>query len=206
MSNPRLFFLDSDIFILCAGAGLLPDLVEAAGFEISKSRRLRPLPHMLRKGRIPKKYSVAAIEKAVAWCSNIPAAVGPPSAALVEQLLRVPGIDAGEAFLFALVAESDSAIATGDKRACLALHASDCPAKDALKGKVVCFETALWMFLGRLEYATLAKALAPAMEYNRTLRALLPQGEETIESSFREGLKSYTADLESKVGDLLFRI
>ncbi len=204
MDDTSLLYLDSDIFILCAGVGLLPDLVCAAGFELSRARRLRPLPHMLLKGRIPKKYSAAAIEKASAWCSRVKAIDRSPSPALVDQMI-IPGVEAGEAFLFALVAESDSVVATGDKRACLALQASDCEAKARLRHKVICLETALWLLLERLEYPDLARSLTPAREHNRTLRILLSQGEETSEDSFRDGLGSYSRDLEERAGELLFR-
>ncbi len=204
MDDPGLLYLDSDIFILCAGVCLLPDLIGAAGFELPQARRLRPLPHMLLKGRIPKKYSAATIEKASAWCSKVKAIDRSPSPALVDQLI-MPGIDAGEAFLFALVAESDSIVATGDKRACLALQASDCEAKAQLRHKVICLETALWLLLERVEYPRLAQSLTPAREHNRTLRVLLSQGEETGEGSFRDGLESYSRDLEERAGELLFR-
>ncbi|MEE8523822.1 MAG: hypothetical protein V3T72_07800, partial [Thermoanaerobaculia bacterium] len=86
-------------------------------------------------------------------------------------------------------AESDSVIATGDKRACAALYDSDCAVKALLKGKVICFETALMLLLKHLEFPTLAKSLTPARDYSQTVRVLLSQGERTVESSFREGLQ-----------------
>jgi hypothetical protein len=198
-----LLLFDSDLFILCAGTGLLPNLIEAAGFELSNTRRLDPLPHMLRKGRIPKKYSPAAIDKAEAWCSKIPGIEKAPSETSIGQLIQVSGIDPGEALLFALTAESDAVMATGDKRACIALQTSQCPLKPSLEGKILCLETALWLLLKHLEYPRLARALTPARDYNQTLRILLSQGEDTPEESFRSGLRSYSEDLVDKVGHLL---
>jgi len=198
-------YLDSDLFILHAGAGLLPDLIAVAGFELPDARRLRPLPYMLRKGRIPRVYSAGAIEKASAWCPRIPPIDTSPSADLLDQLLTVPGIDAGEAFLFALAAESDSLVGTGDKRACAALYTSNCRAKNLLRGKILCFETVLRLLLEKLEFLDLAKRLAPAREHNQTLRVLLSQGEQTSEAQFIDGLRSCSLDLERQAGNLLFR-
>ena len=161
---------------------------------------------MLRRGRLRKKYSPAAIDKATAWCSQIPGIERAPSEGSIEQLIRISGIDPGEALLFALTAESDAVMATGDKRACMALQASDCSLKPSLENKILCLETALWLLLHHLDYFQLVRSLTSARAYNQTLRILLSQGEETPEEDFRNGLKSYSDDLVANVGNLLVEV
>ncbi len=207
MTESGLFFFDSDIFVLFAGAGLIPELVSVAGFELAEARRLQPLPHMLRKGPLARKYPPGIRQKAEAWCAEIPTISQAPSPTLVDQLIEIQDVDAGEAILFALVAETNGALLTsGDKRACRALsNAEGLEAVRALlRGKVVSLEAALRLLLERIGYPTLTEALTMVREYNQTLRVILSQGELTSETAFRDGLDSYSRDLHSQAGDLLF--
>ena len=45
--SERILLIDSDIFVLLSAAGLLDDLVDCLGFELSDVRRLDALPHQL---------------------------------------------------------------------------------------------------------------------------------------------------------------
>ncbi len=204
MSDRGLLLLDSDIFILHAGADLLPELVAAAGFDLSEARRLAALPHMLRKGRMSKRHPSGVVTKAQEWCTRIRSIDEVPSPHLVDLLAAMPGIDEGETYLFSLAAERRSIVATGDKRACVALATADRQIAEPLQGKIICLETALLLLLDQVGYATLAKGFTPAMAYNQTLRVLLSQGEQTPEEHFRGALASYYAAVERDVGTLLF--
>ena len=185
------------------------ELVAAAGFDLSNARRLQPLPHMLRKRKkMLKKYPAGVREKAIAWCSQIEPVSIRPKGPFLAQLGLVRGIDPGEAELFAIAAETPgSLIATGDKRACRALKAAEGleDAKAALRGRIVCLETALDMLLEQRGFSALSGPLTQIRGLNRTLGALLSQGELTLEENFREGLASYSRHLTSELGDLLYR-
>lgn len=207
MSEPSHLLLDSDIFVLLAGAGLLPELISAVGLDLSKARRLEPLPHMLQKGPLARKFPPAMRERATAWCSQIPAIEEVPSPELIDRLVGLREIDAGEAFLFAIVAETKRGLlATGDKRACLGLHAAEGLGDLELRlaGKVICLETALEMLLETTGYPGLIEKLTSARECNQTLRILLSRGEATPEEDFRTALEAYSKDLSSRTGKLLF--
>ncbi len=206
MSEPGFLYLDSDIFVLHAGAGVLPDLISAAGFEVADARRLQPLPHMLRRGSLHRRYSAAVRERTEAWCSQIPPIRKAPSAEVVDQLVRLADMDPGEALFFASAAEADPArVATGDKRACRALSTADDldELKALLKGKVICLEGALFLLLDQIGYPALVRAFTPVRDCNQTLRILLSQGERTSEEAFRSGLESYWADASRQAGELL---
>jgi hypothetical protein len=124
---------------------------------------------------------------------------------MLDRFLALEGIDPGEAMLFALAAETEGAVvATGDKRACVALASATPSLLPRLGGKILCLEPALELLLDAAGFATLAPALARVREHNATLRVLLPQGEATPEHSFRSGLDSYLRDLRSRVGGLLY--
>ena len=209
MHPPGLLLLDSDVFVLLAGAGLLPSLIVGTGYDLETTRRLDPLPYMLRGGSMVGRYPQGVRQKALAWCAEIPAVEEAPDPELIDQLTTIQDVDPGEAFLFALVAEMDHALlVTGDKRACRAIQRSvDLrELKARLAGKVLCLEAVLQLLLEQLGYAELVDALNPVREYNQTLRILLSQGALTPETSFRDGLESYLADLAAQADDLLFNL
>lgn len=207
MSARGLLFLDSDIFLLLAGASSLGEFIAALGFDASQARRLDPLPHMLARGRLARKYPVGVRQKAEAWCAKIPGAQTAPSSTLLDRLLQVPDLQPGEALLFALAAETESSlVATGDKRACSALNAATGldEVQSRLRGKVVCMEAALQVLMRRLGYKNLVEATMRVRDLNRTLRVLLPQGKMTPEGPFREALDSYLDHARSLAGSLLW--
>ncbi len=202
-SGPLL--LDSDCLLLFAGAGLIIELADAVEVDLAALRRLSPLPQMLRSGALARRYPVGLRQRAEAWCSRIAAVETAPGSQTLALLLGIHGIDPGEALLLAVAAETETAyVATGDKRACTALASAPPNLRAQLHNKVLCIEPALELILDKLGYPALAPALTQVREHNATLRVLLPQGEATPESTFRAGLTSYSNDVRSRLGDLLF--
>jgi hypothetical protein len=203
VSGSGLLYLDSDLFVLLSGAGLLDEVIQVAGFEQSAARRLDPLPYMLERGGLAQRYPEGVRERASAWCWRIASVEVVPPRRLHDRLIREPDLDPGEALLFAAAAESAaSVVTTGDKRACRALAAVDLP---ELCGKVLCLEACLLLLLKALDFSFLIDSLAIVREYHQTLRVLLPRGASTSESDLREGLDSYWRDLLAQTGDLLRR-
>lgn len=205
-----ILLLDSDIFVLLAGAGLLEEFILEAGFEVDQARRLDPLPRMLQGGRLARTYSLALRQRAEAWCNRIrPVAQVPHSAyRVLQDLVTVPGIDPGEALLFAMAIATDQArVATGDKRACqmLALATGLADARGQLRGKVICLEGALELLVRRLPLPEVVSRLSFVRDFNRTLRILLSQGAKTPGASFLEALSAYSRAVGAELGDLLFR-
>lgn len=204
VDNPDTLLLDTDFFVLVAGANLMAPLLDVLGCSPRNARRLHPLPFMLRKGALVRRYSAGVLQKAAAWCDRIGAIEDRPSTQLQQQLLEV--VDPGEALLFASVAGSrGGVVATGDKRACVAVATSEglAAVRPLLAGKVLCLERALALLLEHLGFEALAGSLVSVREFDRTLRLLLPEAEATSEAHFREGLDSYLTHLESQAGTLL---
>jgi len=66
-----LLLIDSDAFVTFGAAGLVAEVGEALGFGLSELRRLDPLPHMLERGRLARKYPPAIRDKVKSWCSVV---------------------------------------------------------------------------------------------------------------------------------------
>lgn len=205
MTRSRILLLDTDLFVLMAGANLIVPALDALGCEAENTRRLDALPHMLRKGRLTRQYPKGVLEKAAAWCERIGSVEKRPSVKL-EKLL-IEHVDPGEAQLLATVAElKDGLIATGDKRACeaVATAPSLSEIRSRLVGKVLCLESILALLVESVGFDAVANALVPVRASNRTLRLLLPESSATDEDHFRAGLASYLEDMKRRAGALLF--
>ena len=205
MPRTRIVFLDTDFFVLMAGANLVAQVLDAVECDLQHARRLEALPHMLRRGPLTRQYSRGVCDKAAAWCERIGGIETRPSVKLEKQLLEL--VDPGEAQLFATVAELENGlVATGDKRACeaVATAAGLSDVRSRLTGKVLCLESALDLLLERAGFETLANALISVRDFNQTLRLLLPESSATPEDHFRAGLASFLRDMEQRAGILLF--
>ena len=109
--------IDSDAFCKLGGCGLLEAVVRAIGTELSHTKRLAALPHMLRKGALARRVGTLR-EPLEQLATSL--GVAPETGALwLDRILtNAPDVDVGEAQLFALAAEhSDVLLITGDKRA-----------------------------------------------------------------------------------------
>ena len=63
----RQLLIDSDAFILLSASGLVKEAGEVCGFALEELSRLYPLPFMLDKGRMKKKYPEEIREKVRSW-------------------------------------------------------------------------------------------------------------------------------------------
>ncbi len=195
--------IDSDAFILLGGSGLIQEAAgEVFGLELSRLRRLFPLPLMLERGRLAKKYPPAIREKVKSWCSVIEPLKEAPSVATRQQLLGIQGIDDGEELLFGLALEKPNYILlTNDKTALRALctESSVSDFAQQLRGRIVCLESVLRALLEKLGIRLLAEAVAPMRPHNGMLNAIFSMGTETDRQSCLAGLSSYIAQLQSEL-------
>ena len=117
MTIPRLL-IDNDIFILLAGAGLLEQAVITLGFTIADTYRLEALPFVVKRSKQPPHLPPDLVARVVQECHQVPVLAESPNPDLLQLLVTTPMIDAGEAVLYALLAEHPSYFLTsGDKRA-----------------------------------------------------------------------------------------
>jgi hypothetical protein len=192
---PRLL-VDTDIFCKLGIAGLLEPAVSVLGVALADCRALPPLPHMLRRGKLPKLFGVEACASLVPLAESMSSgpAISTPS---LEKLTPVNRIDVGEAQLLAAVADLGDLLLTGDKRALIAVgQVANFP--PLLTGKVVTLEAILISLCSKLGGDAVRAAVQPVVEKDQMIRACFSAGE----SDPRIGLRSYFESLKREVAPL----
>lgn len=116
-------------------------------------------------------------------------------------------LDAGEAQLTAiLVIRSLPLLVTGDKRAVGALSGvvGDGPWRDALVGRLACFEQVLGSIAGSIGIEALRASICAEPEVDGAMRLACSCGlDDWHPAQFGEACDSYVNDVRTKAGDLL---
>lgn len=160
--------IDTDVFCVLAAGRLLDDAVSVFDADLSGCARLPPLPHMLRKGRLRKKYGDQISDDLIPIADSIPV-IDQAEAQWLDRLTPVQNIDPGEAQLFALAAEKRLAVITSDKRVLRALK--DVPGfADALADRIVVLEAILTALCARIGLTVVSARLQPLITYDSMLR------------------------------------
>jgi hypothetical protein len=194
---------DSDAFILFGACGLVREAGEVLGVGLEDIRRLHPLPLMLDRGKLERKYPPAIREKVKSWCAVIEPITEAPSEATRQRLVGIEGIHDGENDLFGLLFENpDYLLLSGDKVAMRSL--CNGPGLEdifrCLCGRVACTEVVLLGLLRTLGVKVLANSLAPMRPYSGTLNAVLSMGADSSQEHCHAGFSSYLRDLTREVG------
>ncbi len=189
--------IDTDAFCKLALAGLLEPSVDIMGSELSDCARLPALPHMLRRGRLYKRYGSDACAALLPVANMIPALI-PPGSEWLDRLTPESTIDPGEAQIFAKAAEENLMVITGDKRALKALgRISEFP--EALAGKVVVLEAILISLCEAMGAEAVRQAIRPVEAFDTMIRVSFSSGN----PSPSEALASYFDDLSADVQPLV---
>ena len=196
MQNRMKLLFDTDAFCKLAVADLLLGAVQAFGIELADCGRLPALPHMLRKGSLPRRYGEVACEAMLQIALTLPS-VRQPSAEWLDPLAHVQAIDPGEALIFAVAAESGAMIVSGDKRALEGLKDFEAH-RDALAGKIVVLEAILLKLCRDLGPDVVRQRVQPLMGLDGLVRICFSSQEADPEG----GLRSYFDDLQRKVSPL----
>ena len=204
--SEKALLIDSDIFILLSGAGVLKRAVELLGFDIENVRRLDALPHQLERGRkFRERYSYKVRAKAIEGCKQIASLIERPAQDdVLQRLASVSRIDEGEALMFALMTERDVYIlASGDKQAMRTLATTPelADIRSSVAGRVVCLEAVIRLLVRQLGARRTATAFTPLRNSNTTLRVVFSLGEKTPKAQCLAALRSYLNDLKNDVGD-----
>lgn len=207
----RLLLVDSDVFVLLSAAGLLDDLVAVLGFAADAVRRLPALPHQLQKGRSFQRYDSAAREAVLAKCEATPSwDARPADSTRFDRLVAVDGIDEGEAFFFATLAERPACLlTTGDNRALVALgNASDlADVRDQIRGRLVALEGALLLLVRSLGAETVGSRLKPLASVHRTIDIVFGTKDHFDDAEAVRQITSYLDSLRQSIGDdLLYSV
>ena len=188
--------LDSDVFCKLSIGGVLVDAVSVLGGDLSDCRRLPALPHMLRKGSLRRAYGQEACDAVIPVAERI-SAIEPPDISWLDKLTQIPAIDAGEAQLFAAVAETGGFIATGDKRALRALR-EIAGFPEALAGRVVVCEAILLVLCEHLGTEIVRQRMQPILASDTVIRICFSPGN----SDPRSCLVSYYRNLVAELAPL----
>jgi hypothetical protein len=199
---PPLLCVDSDIFTLMAAAGRLDRLPALAGVAPDAIRRLAALPHMLAKGKAFRDYPQAARDTALAAANVVPGLTERPTDNnTYNRLAGTPGIDPGEALLFAVMAEQPVYwLATADRRSLvsLATAAEVDDIRQRVAGRVVSFEAVFFRLVEADGLAATAAAFAAVgLSTNPKVRTLIraPGGDTEL-----AGICSYLRDICRSTG------
>lgn len=188
--------VDTDAFCKLGVAGLFDEAVRLVVADISDCVRLAALPHMLRRGSLPRRYGATTCEALIESALRmIPLA--PVDEAKLQPFVSITDIDPGEAQLLAAAANSDSLIMSGDKRALRAIaKAPHIPS--ALDGRVMVLEAVLLGVADRVPLAQLRKRASLIAPFDQTMKACFSPGNDDPLS----GLRSYLASLQAEVNPL----
>lgn len=192
--------IDSDAFLLLAGADSLDRAVQLIGCLPQETFRLYPLPHMIgRSAKLRQRYSAETRDRARLATDRFQGIGKRPSDKLLQRLIGVQDIDEGEALLYGILAEEeDYLLASGDKRAMIALCAEPSlkDIREAVAGRVVCLESILRRMALEDGVQAMSVKFAGVVTSHRTLQILLSPGNcETI-GVFLQGVDSYITDLK----------
>ncbi|MEZ5343886.1 MAG: hypothetical protein R2706_21335 [Acidimicrobiales bacterium] len=160
--------VDTDAFCKLGLAGLLTDALAIFGVSFADCGRLPALPHMLRRGSVPRRFGKERCEALIEIAEGIPALPGSASSGL-ERFLPVPDVDPGEAQLFAAAADKKFLVLSGDKRALRAVCKVE-GAADALAGLVIPLESALIALHASIGADALRSRVAPLRSLDTTVR------------------------------------
>jgi len=189
--------VDTDAFCKLAVCGLLKDAVRLLGTNLPECGRLPALPHMLRSGRLRKKYGDEDCELMLPVAENI-SLIPKPEGAWLEKLVPVEAIDPGEAQLFAAVAQFEIMAMTGDKRALAALKdVVGFPA--ALEGRIVVLEAILIALCNHFGTDKIRHHLQPLTGKDQMIKICFSNPE----SDPLECLRSYFESLVGEVAPLV---
>ncbi len=188
--------VDTDAFCKLGLAGLLTDALASFGASLTDCERLPALPHMLRRGSVPRRFGKDNCEHLIEAANAMPALQSSASLWL-DRFLPVPDIDPGEAQLFATAADQKLHVLSGDKRALRAVSKVE-GAAQALAGLVVPLEAVLIALHGSIGADKLRARVAPLRSLDTTVGICFSEGNADPLSA----LWSYYGSLASEVEPL----
>jgi hypothetical protein len=201
-----MLLIDSDAFVLLAGAGLLDAVIELAGFDLKDARRLAPLPHMLR-GRHFAEYPEQCRVAAETMCKRVLALLESPSAGSSAWVTDERDINAGEALLIATMLDDPAAcLLTGDKRALRSIAANPrlAAVAAALRGRVICVEVAIRELLRAHDIERVARAFGELRSASTMLRVVFSDGNLADPTRCLGALEPYVLELDRETAGLLW--
>ena len=202
---------DNDILSVLGAAGLVDEVVAILAVDRSRVYRLDSLTYMLRRGtRLGAGWDARYRMQALAAAERIDVWREQPSAELLQRFQDVPDVDAGEAGLFASLAEQPLyLLASGDKRALRAICQEPGlrAIRDAVAGRVICFESVLAALVDGYGHVPIGNAFAPLRTYYGSLNLVFTDHILSQErpDQCRYAIDSLLRELRAAVGEGFLR-
>lgn len=200
----KLLFIDTDAFILLAGAELLPQAIELLGLTSQNVYRLQALPHMLGKTRrIQQTYHPDVITRATIACDSFAQIDVAPDPEVTQRFADVNGIHEGEAMLLALmVTDPNVHLLSGDKTSMKAFAAADALSdlRSVVNGRVICVETILRELVTHHGSDVIGRRFDLFRDH-KTVRVVFSDGCKADRGQCLEAIDVYINELKGIVGD-----
>ena len=191
--------LDTDAFCKLGLAGLLDDAVALFGVGLGNCARLQALPHMLRRGALVRRFGPEACNALLSLVDQVPV-IEQARADWLDEIVGIDSIDPGEAQLFALAAERQLTVLTGDKRSLVGLRAAP-NVLVALSGRVAVLESVLLDLCERRGVEDVRVHVAVLQNLDIMVQSCFSPGN----ANPRDGLTSYFSATVADVHPLLLR-
>lgn len=189
--------VDTDLFCKLGIAQLFGDTLISLGVQENDVSRLPALPHMLRRGSLPRTFGAEACLELVPIAERL-TPIGAPDALWLDQLTPIQAIDPGEAQLFASAAHQSLVILSGDKRAIREIK--NIPNYvEALSGRIIVLEAILIHLCDRMGDSELRRRLKPLIGKDTMVNVCFSDGN----NNPREALVSYYQKLVTEVHPLV---
>ena len=205
----RLVLLDNDAALKLARYDLLDLALAALGCSRADVRVLPTARYKLlpAKNRLLYCKDEASADRFAGFLDQVQSIDTSRADPSIDTLVAVPGIDTGEAHLFALAAKEPAAIVvTGDKRGLRALSGEPDVGMvaTALAGRVICAETLFRMMAGQDFRLTQTRVRAQS-DVDKALASIFGISTAASRDSVTTGLESYERALRAETGTLLFQ-
>jgi hypothetical protein len=200
---------DNDIIGKLAACDLLPAALVVLGTTTEEVYVLGTARYVLgvsgkKKARRFDEDTVGRIRGFLDSVQELPA---PLPLGDLAALNEVPGIDPGEAILYAAAANyAEFLLATDDRNSLRALRAAgaSCPGVvERLNGRVITFLQVIDRLIRHLGFDEVRARVAPVRHCDTGLRALFGSGLAATEANVLEGLASNFQHLRAEAGDLV---
>jgi hypothetical protein len=195
--------VDNDALLLLAGAQMLDHTLQLMQMSSQSTFRLSSLPHMLAGRRLKSTYAPLVLDRTALACQSLGAWQQAIPDEILQPLIDVPDIDEGDAILLASLAQqSGLLLATGDKRALIAVATNPnlIAIRGQVAGRVVCFEAILSRLVETLGVVAVGEAFDLFPEH-KSLQIHFSPAKRQNQHYCLQSLASYRRDLVKTVGD-----
>jgi len=189
--------VDTDAFCKLGAAGLLEDAMRIFRVELKECGRLPALPHMLRRGSIPRLFGAKVCEGLIHQAQGMQV-VQQPADTWLERLTPIEAIDPGDAQILAVAAETGAMVVSGDKRALRAVRDVE-GFVQALEGRVAVLEAVLWALCERLGSKEVRHRVVQLAELDTMVQVCFAPSNPNPQKALLSYFRKFASDLEPLV-------